>query len=595
MSALPGPFARWSALVADLPRDVADALLPWMELLARSLGPLRAQVRVGEGDPDGVDGVTRRGPFDRLLDTERLLATEVPDEFVRRAAQSELLFHALALKDLKPPRASLMLVDAGPAQLGAPRLAHLALVLVMAARARDAGARFAWGLLQDPPAEGRPPKLVTGVEPPLPALVLLDRRALSPTPDDLRAWEEFALRAGWDDVWWVGEDLRPSKRLRGGAVRVRDPVQRGAARLDVEVVHGGRVIPRALALPDAALQARVLRDPRSLFAAKPAPPPPPRPVGGVGRVEDVAVSAPVFLSEGRRLVARNAQGHPLVFSVPTEGMKSGRPKRWNAPSGEQVLAVGWLRRRLVLLTRRGDALLRFDWQGDVFPMVSAPLRGLDASVVEALRARPAGAALLPLIFPPSGTSPNATLLRLDDGRAVCIARDGTARVIHERVLCLAETRGRVVMVCVARPEGPPVVPGVEVVSVPENRRAALVGSSWHHRYVVATRDDGPVWRVEGVPADEMRLRPGDTPLGLLGAGIPSDPFRVVALDEDLRAIVACGLQRTALLRVGEALLGAAVEGGGFELAVVAATGALRVFRLPGMAPRIARGALAVLP
>ena len=143
MSALPEPLARWSPLVADLPRDVADCLAPWMEQLARAIGPLRAHTIRGEGEPDGVDGVTRRAPFDRLLDTERLLATEVPDEFVRRAAQSELLFHALALKELRPARASLLLVDAGPAQLGAPRLAHLALVLVLAARAKDAGARFA--------------------------------------------------------------------------------------------------------------------------------------------------------------------------------------------------------------------------------------------------------------------------------------------------------------------------------------------------------------------------------------------------------------------------------------------------------------------
>ncbi|MFO0625831.1 MAG: hypothetical protein U0325_09470 [Polyangiales bacterium] len=592
MSALPGPFARWSALVADLPRDVADALLPWMELLARSLGPLRAQVRVGEGDPDGVDGVTRRGPFDRLLDTERLLATEVPDEFVRRAAQSELLFHALALKDLKPPRASLMLVDAGPAQLGAPRLVHLALVLVMAARARDAGARFAWGLLQDPPADGRPPKLVSGVEPPLPALVLLDRRALPPCADDLHAWEAFALRAGWDDVWWVGEDLRPSKRLRGGAVRVRDPVRPGVTRLDVEVEHGGRVIPRALALPDPALQARVLRDPRMLFA-KPAPPPPPRPVGGVGRAEDVPATPPLFLAEGRRLVARNAQGDPLIFAVPTEGTKGGRPKRWNRPSGEQVLAVGWFRRRLVLLTRRGDALLRFDWQGDVFPMVSAPLREVSPSVLEALRARPADAALLALRFPHAGASPDTALVHLDDGRALAIARNGVVRVLHERALCLAETRGRVVLVGTARPEGPPAVPGLEVVSVPENRRAALVGSSWHHRYVVATRGEDPVWRVEGVPAEEMRLLPGDTPLGLVGAGVATDPFRVVALDEDRRAVVACGAARAPLLRAGEALLGASLDGSGFELAVVATTGALRVFRLPEMSPRFVRGPLEV--
>ena len=77
MSALPGPLARWSALALDFPADIAEALFPWMEQLSRAIGPLRAQVRVGEGDPDGVDGVTRRAPLDRLLDTERLLATEI--------------------------------------------------------------------------------------------------------------------------------------------------------------------------------------------------------------------------------------------------------------------------------------------------------------------------------------------------------------------------------------------------------------------------------------------------------------------------------------------------------------------------------------
>lgn len=367
MSALPAPLERWSPLVADFPREVALMLAPWIDALAKAIGPLRAHAIRGAGEPDGVDGVTRRAPFDRLLDTERLLATEVPDEFVRRAAQSELLFHALALKEQRPARASLMLVDAGPAQLGAPRLAHLALVLVLAARAQDARARFAWALLQDPPAEDRPPKLVAGVEAPLPALLLLDRRALPPCPEDVAAWEAFAQRAGWDDVWFVGADVAPSKKVRGGAVRVKDPVTRGVARLDVEVECAGRVLHRALPLPDPATQVAVLRDPKLLFA-KPAPAPPARPAASA----DDPASAPVFLCDGRKLVARNARGDVLVFTVPTgPTTKRSRPRCWYRAEGETVLAVGWHRRRLVLLSRTKDALRRIDWSQDVFP----PSRG----------------------------------------------------------------------------------------------------------------------------------------------------------------------------------------------------------------------------
>ena len=139
------------------------------------------------------------------------------------------------------------------------------------------------------------------------------------------------------------------------------------------------------------------------------------------------------------------------------------------------------------------------------------------------------------------------------------------------------------------------MPGLEVVSVPENRRAALVGSSWHHHYVIATRGADDVWRVEGVPDDEKPLQPGDLPLGLTGAGVAADPFRVVVLDGDRHAVVAVGQTRRVMLRTGDRLLGAAVEGGGFELAVVSANGALRVYRLPTMARRVERGALEVIP
>jgi hypothetical protein len=42
-------------------------------------------------------------------------------------------------------RASLALFDAGPSQLGSPRIAHIAALIVLANRADSAGSSFTWG------------------------------------------------------------------------------------------------------------------------------------------------------------------------------------------------------------------------------------------------------------------------------------------------------------------------------------------------------------------------------------------------------------------------------------------------------------------
>lgn len=594
MSALQGPLSRWSPLVADFPREIAETLAPWMESLARAIGPLRAHVVVGEGDPDGVDGVTRRAPLDRLLDTERLLATEIPDEFVRRAAQSELLFHALALRETKPPRASLMLVDAGPAQLGAPRLVHLAMVLVLAERAREANARFAWALLQDPPVEGRAPKLVLGAEAPLPALLILDRRALPPSADDRAAWEEFARRAGWDDLWVIGHDVTPSKKLRGGAVRVRDPVLRGVARLDVEVEHGGRVVHRALALPETTTQVKVLRDPRSLFAAKPAPP---ARAAGSERPDYTPASAPIILCGGRKLLCRNAIGDPLIFTLPTGGLKTGRPKRWSCPRGEQVIAAGWHRRRLVLLTRREGALLRFDWKGDVFPIGRATLRSEDPSLFASIPERAPEDGLLTMHFPGDSSERGSAVLRLDDGRVLHIRPDGVARVWRPSSLLLAEVRGRIVLACTSLEHHPPDVPGVEVALFGDNRRRALFGSTRYPLRAASTCDPSELlWRIEALEGAEIPLLRGEQPFAVVAETMPPFEPQILVLDAERRAIFRCGpTARRPMLSYDEPLLGAALSSDGWELAVVAASGALRVYHLPGLIPTVARGALEPLP
>lgn len=131
------------------------ALLPgFADLLGRInplLGPLLGRQHNGMPEPDGLGDLQRRGPYERLLSSEWLLAEELPDEFMRRAAGGEHLFVAPQYRARQANRMIVVLFDAGPMQLGASRLVHIALLILLARRAREAGAQFRWGILQSSP------------------------------------------------------------------------------------------------------------------------------------------------------------------------------------------------------------------------------------------------------------------------------------------------------------------------------------------------------------------------------------------------------------------------------------------------------------
>ena len=115
------------------------------------LGPLRGRQQGGVPEPDGVGDLQRRGPYERLLSSEWLLADEVPDEFMRRAVGGEHMFLAPQYRAREANRLIVVLFDAGPLQWGAARLVHIALLMLLARRAEEAGAQLRWGILQGAP------------------------------------------------------------------------------------------------------------------------------------------------------------------------------------------------------------------------------------------------------------------------------------------------------------------------------------------------------------------------------------------------------------------------------------------------------------
>lgn len=148
--ALPPALRPWRDWLAMFDPEQAAAIGAMLLPLQHALGPFRAPPRIGTDEPNGIDDLRRRGPYDRLLLSEWLLADEMPDEFLRRASGGEHLFLSPRRESRKLQRRIVAVFDCGALQLGAPRLAHLALWILLARRAADAGALFEWGLLNAP-------------------------------------------------------------------------------------------------------------------------------------------------------------------------------------------------------------------------------------------------------------------------------------------------------------------------------------------------------------------------------------------------------------------------------------------------------------
>src|SRR6187551_2862946 len=266
---LPPSLVPWRVQLERFPEEIALGLAPLVQRLAAAVGPL-ASAYLGSEQPDGFDGVSQRGEYQRLLASEWLLADEEPDEFLRRAAMREHLFLRLAQRDPMSCKRSIALFDAGPSQLGSPRLAHLAMLAVLERRALAAGAEFGFGVLQRPEPARRAADVLH---------LLHSRSPLEASAAQIASWLELLQPlAAEDEIWWVGgprlEQLLAGHR--GPRMLVRDPLRAENDRLEVELHVRERRRQVVLQLPDPRLRARLIRNPfeevvqRTLFAPKDA-------------------------------------------------------------------------------------------------------------------------------------------------------------------------------------------------------------------------------------------------------------------------------------------------------------------------------------
>jgi hypothetical protein len=331
--------------------ELAPALAPWASglsaltpELAVMLGPLVRRLDdmisahdpgTGEAGPlDGYEGLAWRGPPERLLASEWLLADELPLEFLRRAASGELLYLAPAHRRDRGRGRVVVLVDAGPAQLGAARLVQLAALVVLHRRAAARQSELAVGVLGDEAGRWR-----TGELADLLRGWLTARRDREPEPEEVGRWTEPLDDP--DEAWLLTGPRLASLLPRRRRVLISQECAWGA-----EGVTAVRVVLAAtrveLPLPQRNLAVRALRG-AGFLRAGPA-------VAGVRRT--AGLRHPTFPSAERRLLARGDGDDQIVsVAVPAAaGAPAGRP-RWHRFPGP-VLAASSLGRRLVALVAR---------------------------------------------------------------------------------------------------------------------------------------------------------------------------------------------------------------------------------------------------
>ncbi len=346
MSALPPALRPWASQLALFPKDLALHLGPYVARLSAALGSLRPRGEADGGEPQGYDGLTRRGTFDRLLVSEWLWALEAPDELVRRAAFGELSFLKPAFRQPQGARRTVALLDAGPDQLGAPRIAHLALLIVLSRRAEAAGAAFSWGVLQADPGKG----VFSEVTPGTLGTWLAARDVAPATESRLAAWREaLSLDAAPEDAWLVG-DARLS-RLPGATgmsrVEVAEVLAPGARQLSVRVRPASRAERSVvLDLPPPDTSVRLLRDPFLKTRAAPV-------VTPLTRMP--ALRSFAFSADGRRLLLYRQDGSVGAMAIPHSPRSTvPRARRVTPPPEQLVLGMGWRQNGgLIVLARKG--------------------------------------------------------------------------------------------------------------------------------------------------------------------------------------------------------------------------------------------------
>ena len=150
--AVPAAYAAFASLFAQLDASLLEILSGLLAAMERQFPLPSETTRQSAGDIDGLGGIAQRGEISQLLQSELLLRTEAPLEFLRRISEREALYNEWQFSDPGQQRVLRAVVSTGPCILGHGRLVSLAGLFYLAVRAQRLGETFHWTFL--PRSEG---------------------------------------------------------------------------------------------------------------------------------------------------------------------------------------------------------------------------------------------------------------------------------------------------------------------------------------------------------------------------------------------------------------------------------------------------------
>jgi hypothetical protein len=351
MISLPSSLAPWSRQLNAFPPELSLAVGPLVQRIAAAIDPLHLEDVPGDDDPDGFDGLVNRGSYERLIASDWLLADEIPEEFERRATMREHLFLKTAKRNRAHGLGSIVLFDSGPEQLGSPRLAHLAILIVLIRRADRAHANFAWGILQNP---GSP--FLHGSSKSEVMELLRARTSANASDSSLNDWMKRSLEINRaEEIWLVGgqrlHQISPHHVV--SRVKVEDVLEPGVRQVSVEIQRPkGRPRKLLLNLPGDDACARLLRDPYQIRV-------------GVSRKLSPAATASelIFANGGRHLFTTTGDGTLISFPVPRAPFDAaGDAKQHTLGNIGRIVAANRVRRSTTVVSL-GEISLRISYVG----------------------------------------------------------------------------------------------------------------------------------------------------------------------------------------------------------------------------------------
>jgi hypothetical protein len=324
---MPAQLGVWAPWLSGLSEQVQSWLMSALAQLQVLLPSSGVAAAAPSGEFAGYDGIQSRGQIERLLMSEWLYADELPEEFLRRASSGELWYLKPALEQSSRSRALVVLFDSGPAQLGACRLAHLALWVLLARRAQLHGWEWRWGCLQQAQALFDSQQ-ATALH------TLMDTRSVQLFDAVLeQQWRAQLQDMDLAELWLIGPAAQAAPQLGAPVQRwiaVQEPLRIEPRILEVRSSAGQVELP----LPEPRLAARLLRNPLCPDQIAPA-------------LVSAHIDQPfarkqtlMFSADGRRVAARMRDDRSCVFEIPNSPKDPRANSRSMLPTDAQTVALG---------------------------------------------------------------------------------------------------------------------------------------------------------------------------------------------------------------------------------------------------------------